>query len=51
MDGFDFAAVFLSFEAALAMAANNPRGGTGVRALHHFERFRARSEGPFQRYM
>ena len=27
MDGFDFAAVFLSFDAALAMTANNPRDG------------------------
>src|SRR6266404_8737312 len=48
VDGFDFAAVFLVFATALAMTANNPREEGRLRALHHFGRFRARCERPFQ---
>src|SRR6478672_13815124 len=48
MDGFDFAATFLALEAALAMTdKQSARGGEGWRALHHFERFRARCERVF----
>jgi hypothetical protein len=47
MDGFDFAAIFLVFATALAMTANHPREGEGVRALHHFGRFGARWERLF----
>jgi hypothetical protein len=35
MDGFDFAADFLDFATALAMADNNPKEGWELRALHH----------------
>jgi hypothetical protein len=44
MDGFDFAAIFLVFATALAMTANNPREEGKLRALHHFEGFRASCE-------
>jgi hypothetical protein len=40
-EGFDFTAVFLVFVTALAMTANNPREEGKLRALHHFEGFRA----------
>jgi CBS-domain-containing membrane protein len=51
-DGFDFAtvfaavfsAIFLDFATALAMASNYPKKGEKMRALHHFERFRASRE-------
>ena len=47
-DGFDFAAIFsaifLDFATALAMAYNNPKRGKKMRALHHFEGFRASCE-------
>jgi hypothetical protein len=46
MDGFDFAAIFLSFDAALAMTANNPREEWELRALHHFGPSRASREFP-----
>ena len=48
-EGFDFTAVFLVFATALAMTANNPREEGKLRALHHFDGFRARCERPFQR--
>src|SRR6267154_2207981 len=35
MEDFDFAAVFFSFGAALAMTYNQSARGNGVRALHH----------------
>src|SRR6188474_2211952 len=41
-DGFDFAAVFFSLEAALAMAYKQSADGREMRALHHFGPFRAR---------
>src|SRR5258708_4031624 len=34
-DGFDFAATFLVFDAALAMAYRSSARGVGLRALHH----------------
>src|SRR3990170_1275714 len=37
-DGFDFAAVFLSLDAALAMTANNPLKGTGCAPYTTFGR-------------
>jgi hypothetical protein len=43
-DGFDFAAIFLDFATALAMAYNNPKRGKKMRALHHFEGSRASRE-------
>src|ERR1019366_634800 len=58
-EGFDFTAVFttafttafLDLATALAMTANNPREGGKLRALHHFDGFRA-SRGPaFRRYI
>ena len=52
-DGFDFAAifiaVFLDFATALAMADYNPKRGEKMRALHHFEGFRASRETPLSR--
>src|SRR5262249_6723435 len=49
-DGFDFAEVFLSLAAALAMAfdqsAGRVRGKRKLRALHHFGRARARRRVP-----
>src|SRR5438309_1225891 len=35
VDDFDFAAVFFSFDAALAMTCNQSARGKEVRALHH----------------
>jgi ABC-type transport system involved in cytochrome bd biosynthesis fused ATPase/permease subunit len=46
-DGFDFAAVFLDFATALAMAPDNPKEEWELRALHHFDGFRASRETPF----
>ena len=48
-DGFDFAAIFLDFATALAMASNYPERGEKMRALHHFEGFRASRETPLSR--
>jgi hypothetical protein len=49
-DGFDFAAdfaaAFLDFATALAMDSNYPKKGRKMRALHHFEGFRASRETP-----
>ncbi len=47
-DGFDFAAVFLDFATALAMAQDNPKEGWELRALHHFDGFRASRETRFE---
>jgi hypothetical protein len=46
---FDFTAIFFGLDAALAMIAGNPREKGKLRALHHFGRFRASRETPFQR--
>src|SRR6476469_1453940 len=43
---FDFTAIFLGLDAALAMTASNPREKGRLRALHHFGRFRASYETP-----
>jgi hypothetical protein len=43
-EGFDFATVFLDFATALAMDSNYLTGGEMMRALHHFEGFRASRE-------
>jgi hypothetical protein len=47
-DGFDFAAdfaaAFLDFATALAMDSNYPKKVRRLRALHHFEGFRASRE-------
>src|SRR5665647_2138025 len=48
-EGFDFTAVFLVFVTALAMTENNPREEGKLRALHHFEGFRARRAAGFNR--
>jgi hypothetical protein len=52
-DGFDFATVFstvfLDFATALAMADYNPKRGEKMRALHHFEGFRASCETPLSK--
>src|SRR3984957_13058051 len=48
-EGFDFTAVFLGLAAALAMAGNNPREGRKLRALQHFDGFRASRESPVWR--
>ncbi|WP_354067084.1 hypothetical protein [Bradyrhizobium sp. OAE829] len=49
-DDFDFATIFtrffLDFATALAMADDNPKREEKVRALHHFEGFRASRETP-----
>jgi hypothetical protein len=49
-DDFDFAADFtaarLDFATALAMDSNYPKKGRKMRALHHFEGFRASRETP-----
>jgi hypothetical protein len=45
-DGFDFATVFLDFATALAMDSNYLDSGEMMRALHHFEGFRASRETP-----
>src|ERR1700686_3720904 len=50
-EGFDFTAVFLVFVTALAMTENNPREEGKLRALHHFEGFRARRAAGFNRYI
>src|SRR6266436_4617871 len=50
-EDFDFTAVFLVFVTALAMTANNPREEGKLRALHHFEGFRARRAAGFNRYI
>src|ERR1700688_1789665 len=49
IEGFDFTAVFLGLAAALAMTGNNPREGRKLRALHHFDGFRASREFPLYR--
>jgi hypothetical protein len=43
-DGFDFATVFLNFDAALAMTYNQSAKGGEMRAYTTFCRFRARRE-------
>ncbi|WP_312014859.1 hypothetical protein [Bradyrhizobium sp. AUGA SZCCT0169] len=47
-DDFDFATIFtrffLDFATALAMADDNPKREEKMRALHHFEGFRASRE-------
>jgi hypothetical protein len=48
-EGFDFAAIFFSLDAALAMAYKQSADGREMRALHHFGRFRARREFPVER--
>ncbi|WP_349631233.1 hypothetical protein [Bradyrhizobium sp. AUGA SZCCT0222] len=49
-DDFDFATIFtrffLDFATALAMADDNPKREEKMRALHHFEGFRASRETP-----
>ncbi|WP_312017429.1 hypothetical protein [Bradyrhizobium sp. AUGA SZCCT0431] len=49
-DDFDFATIFrrffLDFATALAMADDNPKREEKMRALHHFEGFRASRESP-----
>src|SRR5438477_3978809 len=51
VEGFDFAAifiaVFLDFATALAMAYRQSERGMELRALHHFEGFRASRETRF----
>src|SRR6266581_4506130 len=49
-EGFDFTAVFLDFDAALAMTYNQSARGRNMRALHHVWAVPRKAPTSFQRY-
>src|SRR5882724_13203426 len=49
-EGFDFAAIFLGFDAALAMTYNQSARGRNMRALHHVWAVPRKARTSFQRY-
>jgi hypothetical protein len=51
LDGFDFAAIFFSFDAALAMTYNQSARGNGMRALHHVSTVPRKARSRRCRYM